>query len=205
MTSVSTLPTYFVLYILTRHNSTDPYGGFILVRTNTGSTGGYRLTPEPATNSPHRLTRLSAAKKPAKKFKVSFELADNTSVLKEVWDWSSILQIKMSSGLQIPILTIVGHSSIVRHGEKRNILIQQQEVVSQPTPSSLPLFVAHQLLELAQLKRESCPITIEEFTTGHTGVMPCGHLFTRLAITESFKTAASRCPTCRIAGTPIFV
>jgi hypothetical protein len=175
-----------------------------MVRVTTGPMGGYRLTPDVVTNAPYRLTRLSAIKKPTKRFSVRFELANDTSVSKEVWDWTSILQLKMSSGLYIPVLSVVGHSSIVRRGEGRNIQIQEGTLPLQ-TANTLPPFVARQLLELAQLKRESCPITVEEFAVGNTAVMPCGHLFTSLAITESFKVLAGRCPTCRSTGTPVYV
>jgi hypothetical protein len=205
-TNPATLPPYFVLYIPTRHNSSDPYAGFILVRTATSATRGYRLTPEPACSTPYRITRLSSVKKPIKRYTVSFDVADiNTP--KEVWNWANILQIKMSSGLQIPVLTVVGHSSIIQHGEKRNIMINPNSTQegAQLSPPILPMFVARKLLELAQLKGESCPITVEEFVAGSTAVMSCGHLFTRLAITESFKVAANQCPACRLVGAPVFV
>jgi hypothetical protein len=66
-------------------------------------------------------------------------------------------------------------------------------------------YVARQLLELAQLKHEMCPITAEEYITGETGVMPCGHLFMRMAIEETFKKEPNKCPACRQAGVPQFV
>jgi hypothetical protein len=193
------LPHYFVLYIPSRH-STDPYAGFVLVRSSVGPADAHRLTPEPSSNLPCRLLRLSSAKKPTKIFTVSFENYGP----KEVWDWENILQIKTSSGLRIPILTVTGHSQILSRGIKRNILVQEGPPTL-TTPASLSPFIARQLLELAQLKRESCPITAEEFTTGSTAVLPCGHLFSSFAITESFKKVAGQCPACRAAGTPIYV
>lgn len=69
----------------------------------------------------------------------------------------------------------------------------------------LCLFVAKQLLELAQLKKEMCPITAEEYYTGETAVMPCGHLFMRIAIEESFKKEPGSCPACRQRGRPTYV
>ena len=176
-----------------------------MVRTYTGPTGGYRLTPEPTTNAQYRLNRLSSLKKPAKKFKVQFELADKTTVTKEVWDWTGILQIKLTSGLEIPVLTVVGHGPLIGRTAKQNF-----QLLTAPPPAAPPLptlspFVARQLLELAQLKRDLCPITVEEFAAGDTAVLPCGHLFTRLAMTESFKAAPNKCPACRVVGTPVYV
>ena len=66
-------------------------------------------------------------------------------------------------------------------------------------------FVAKQLMELAQSKHEFCPILAEEFSAGHTAVMPCGHLFTQIAIEESFKKELYKCPACRQTGHPTYV
>jgi hypothetical protein len=65
--------------------------------------------------------------------------------------------------------------------------------------------VAKQLFELAVLKKEQCPITVEEFSPGNTAVMPCGHLFMQMAIEESFKKDANKCPWCRQLGRPTYV
>jgi hypothetical protein len=65
--------------------------------------------------------------------------------------------------------------------------------------------VAKQLFELAVLKKEQCPITVEEFSSGNTAVMPCGHLFMQMAIEESFKKEANKCPWCRQLGRPTYV
>lgn len=69
----------------------------------------------------------------------------------------------------------------------------------------LGLFVAKQLLEFAQGKHEMCPITAEEFITGNTAVMPCGHLFMQFAIEETFKKEPYKCPACRQSGRPTYV
>lgn len=66
-------------------------------------------------------------------------------------------------------------------------------------------FVAKQLLELARSKGEFCPIVAEEFSTGNTAAMPCGHLFASAGLTESFKKQPGKCPTCRYAGHPTYV
>jgi hypothetical protein len=76
---------------------------------------------------------------------------------------------------------------------------------ARPAPRIVDPFVARQLLELAQLKHEICPITAEEYITGQTAVMPCGHLFMRMAIEETFKKEANKCPACRQPGFPQFV
>lgn len=74
-----------------------------------------------------------------------------------------------------------------------------------PAQGDLQPYVAKQLLELAQLKKESCPIVAEEFSAGNTAVMPCGHLFMQMAIEESFKKEPNKCPWCRQAGRPTYV
>lgn len=66
-------------------------------------------------------------------------------------------------------------------------------------------FIAKQLLELAQSKGEFCPIVAEEFSTGNTAAMPCGHLFASAGLTESFKKQPNTCPTCRHTGHPTCV
>ena len=73
-----------------------------------------------------------------------------------------------------------------------------------PYPS-VSAFVAKQLLELAVMRKEMCPITIEEFSVGNTAVMPCGHLFMQIAIDESFKKEPHKCPWCRQYGNPTYV
>ena len=71
--------------------------------------------------------------------------------------------------------------------------------------SRLNPYVARQLLEFAQMKGEVCPITAGPFEDNDSAVMPCGHLFSRLAITESFKTQINKCPACRVIGSPTYV
>ena len=66
-------------------------------------------------------------------------------------------------------------------------------------------FIAKQLLELARSKGEFCPIVAEEFSTGNTAAMPCGHLFASAGLTESFKKEPNSCPTCRHTGHPTYV
>jgi hypothetical protein len=71
--------------------------------------------------------------------------------------------------------------------------------------SGLPSYIASQLKEFAQMKGEVCPITAGPFEDNDSVVMPCGHVFSRLAITESFKTQHGKCPACRLSGSPVYI
>lgn len=71
--------------------------------------------------------------------------------------------------------------------------------------STLAPFVAKQLFDLAVIRKEQCPVTMEDFSEGNTAVMPCGHLFMQFAIEESFKKEDGKCPWCRQAGQPTYV
>ena len=71
--------------------------------------------------------------------------------------------------------------------------------------SRLNPYVARQLLEFAQMKGEVCPITAGSFEDNDSAIMPCGHVFSRLAITESFKTQINKCPACRVIGSPTYI
>lgn len=82
---------------------------------------------------------------------------------------------------------------------------KKPKVAAAPTGGDLHMFVAKQLLEFAQSKHEMCPITAEEYITGQTAVMPCGHLFMTMAIEETFKKEPNKCPACRQPGRPTFV
>jgi hypothetical protein len=90
-----------------------------------------------------------------------------------------------------------------------NALNANKKKIKPLTPAKpkgdLSPFVAKQLMELAQSRGEFCPILAEEFSAGHTAVMPCGHLFTQIAIEESFKKESHKCPACRQTGHPTYV
>jgi len=87
-----------------------------------------------------------------------------------------------------------------------NSLLNAKTKITPSKPKgSLRPFVAKQLMELAQSKHEFCPILAEEFSAGHTAVMPCGHLFASVGLTESFKKEPNSCPTCRRSGLPTYV
>jgi len=74
-----------------------------------------------------------------------------------------------------------------------------------PRRGDLTPFVAKQLLALAKLRHDQCPIIAEEYSDGNTAVMPCGHLFTQIAIEETFKKTPNTCPACRATGRPTYV
>ena len=71
--------------------------------------------------------------------------------------------------------------------------------------SSMNAYIASQLLAFAQMKGEVCPITAGYYEDKDTAVMPCGHLFSKLAIDETFKKEPHKCPACRAPGTPVIV
>jgi hypothetical protein len=75
----------------------------------------------------------------------------------------------------------------------------------QPLYNQLAPFVAKQLFDLAVIRKEQCPVTMEDYSAGNTAVMPCGHLFMQFAIEESFKKEPYKCPWCRQTGKPTYV
>ena len=114
---------------------------------------------------------------------------------------------------QAPIVTLSGTPDAIAHIPPTPSPTKKTKKVKEaPKPKSttkavgdLSVHVARQLLELAQLKKEQCPITVEDYITGETAVMPCGHLFMQIAIEESFKKEPNKCPACRQYGHPTFV
>jgi hypothetical protein len=84
--------------------------------------------------------------------------------------------------------------------------VKRKKLIAKPIlTGDLSVHVARKLMELAILKKEMCPITVEEFSAGNTAVMPCGHLFMQMAIEESFKKESRKCPECRQIGSPTYV
>lgn len=87
-------------------------------------------------------------------------------------------------------------------------VVQPVPPVKKIRPPGLPtlnLFVAKQLLDLAKSRKDQCPVTAEDLVEGHCAAMPCGHLFMRDAIEESFKLKKNECPLCRLAGQPTYL
>jgi hypothetical protein len=83
--------------------------------------------------------------------------------------------------------------------------IAKTKIHRPPAFNQLVPFVAKQLFDLAVLRKEQCPVTMEDFSAGNTAVMPCGHLFMQFAIEESFKKEPHKCPWCRQGGKPTYV
>jgi hypothetical protein len=133
-----------------------------------------------------------------------------------------------TSGAAVPVLGFMGekHKQMFNNIIKTNIniTINPDPVpapVSAPAPAPAPApvpirnnkiksagtlhpFVAKQLLDLAIIRKELCPITVEEFAQGHAAVMPCGHIFMQFAIEETFKKEPNKCPACRQPGVPTY-
>ena len=103
----------------------------------------------------------------------------------------------LAAGQVVHVTDISGNAAIYIKKKKPAAPAQGQ--------GGLEKFVAKQLLDLAILRKEMCPITAEEFSVGNTAAMPCGHLFMQFAIEESFKTKRDECPWCRQAGRPTYV
>jgi hypothetical protein len=84
-------------------------------------------------------------------------------------------------------------------------IVKKKALPPLPSVGDLSPHVAKQLLELSRIRKAECPIIAEELTEGNTAAMPCGHLFSRLGIEESFKKEPRKCPACRAAGNPTLV
>ena len=83
--------------------------------------------------------------------------------------------------------------------------VAKTKVHRSPLYNQLAPFVAKQMFDLAVIRKEQCPVTMEDFSAGNTAVMPCGHLFMQFAIEESFKKEPYKCPWCRQTGKPTYV
>lgn len=127
-----------------------------------------------------------------------------------VRDMSHVFVVKRTSGSQTPltVLDIEGVRDILGEGTIRtnmNVTMGGTATATNTaTNGDLAPFVARQLLDLAMLRHEQCPITVEDYTVGHTAVLPCGHLFARAALEECFKKDANTCPACRGKGRPTY-
>jgi hypothetical protein len=166
---------------------------------------------------------------------VQLKATEGIHPYKVIMDWSAHFNVRAAPGMPvIPVLEIVTRPrEHFQHMVKRNLVFQLTDATvptasatnSIALPSNLEtvtpaqnqkkvikikqnvmsLYVAKKLFELATLKKEMCPITAEEFIAGETGVMPCGHLFMKIGIEESFKSRAGQCPLCREAGVPLYI
>lgn len=134
-----------------------------------------------------------------------------------VRDVSHMFVLRRATGSQTPltVLDIENVGAILGGGVPRtnmNVTVGTGEATvglatgatTKPVGDLAP-FVARQLLDLAILRHEQCPITLEDYAVGHTAVLPCGHLFAAAALEESFKKDAGVCPACRTRGRPTYV
>jgi hypothetical protein len=72
-----------------------------------------------------------------------------------------------------------------------------QLVVPQPTQARVPAFLGHIIKRDAVRNRDTCPVTLENFTEEiKAAVTPCFHLFTEAGLCGWLKTKAE-CPTCK--------
>ena len=115
-----------------------------------------------------------------------------------------------NAGMPIPVISLSQHMTVFTSPMlKPNLSFASAPVVPRPrvprAPPALTSHVAKQLFDLAVIRKEQCPITMDTFTVGNTAVMPCGHLFMKMAIEESFKKDPHRCPWCRQNGGVTFV
>lgn len=231
---MTSLPEVFILYNRSR-KSGDPYCGLAYVKATVVDTvtelevlppqsGVFLISQTPSGTGPKQYFGIVQLKTFA---------SQTLHPHKAVYDWSSWFNIRAAPGMPIiPVLEITTKPS--EHFPKmvkRNLTFQ---LSSQSTPVTMDsvvlpsnleavtptqhqkklikikqnvmsLYVARQLFDLARIKKDLCPITAEEFIAGETGVMPCGHLFMKIGIEESFKTRSGQCPLCREPGYPTYV
>ena len=221
------LPSRFLLYIHARKSAVDRYSGMILV-SSVNEQGAYRITIAPLTADIFTVKYCPGDPLPANIHIPGINAPvhgwNNTIVHKRMHDWSAIFQAEDGSGNDIPVIGMSPVRNVFSQYVRRNVGF----ILNAPVPPTIPApaipspitirhrkvgvhelpklnpFVAKQLMDLAILRKETCPITVDEFSPSNTAVMPCGHLFVNLAIEESFKVALNKCPVCRAPGLPVF-
>ena len=117
------------------------------------------------------------------------------------------------NGKRIPVISTPFKYSIFfgKNMLKSNIFFKDGiKTVRKQIKPKIPIiapFIAKNLLDLAILRKEHCPIVALEFVEGSTMVMPCGHLFAKEGLDEVFKVKEDRniCPWCRSIGMPTLV
>ena len=231
---MTTLPPRFLLHIISRSTKLDPFAGYVLV-DSVHENGAWKLNVVPPGSPTILVGPQNHAysSREIVRFRPPHHPPTSTPFSLWIKHIATVAQLE-SAGTPVPVYTIAAAPScVLPPRQKRNVCIKAlpgtpigpqsdwidtangphaagyiQHVALTPAPPPPPTmnpYVARQLLELAQLKHEMCPITAEEYITGETGVMPCGHLFMRMAIEETFKKEPNKCPACRQAGVPQFV
>jgi hypothetical protein len=115
---------------------------------------------------------------------------------------ASLLPAFTSAASAMPVVPLIDAAAVALADYKA-----KKKLHKSPPPmyNTLGPFVAKQLFDLAVIRKEQCPVTMEDFSVGNTAVMPCGHLFMQFAIEESFKKEPHKCPWCRQVGTPTYI
>lgn len=202
-------PTEVVLYLAERGPvtpTTKRINHFLLVESYKLSDGTYMLQRTKGTQD--FILTLNASTLTVQATH-RFAHATPTTVGEHVVrDMSHVFVMKIA-GSQTPltVLDIEGVRDILGEGTIRtnmNVTLASA-ATNMAMAGDLAPFVARQLLDLAVLRCEQCPITVEDYAVGHTAVLPCGHLFARAALEECFKTDAGTCPACRSKGRPTYV
>jgi hypothetical protein len=67
--------------------------------------------------------------------------------------------------------------------------------------TGIPKHIFRMVVELAESKKEECPITMEPIEKKRVGGTPCGHLFDKEALVKVLKDT-QKCPTCRERARP---
>lgn len=67
-------------------------------------------------------------------------------------------------------------------------------------------YIARKIYDLAVLRYEHCPITLEQFTLGNVAIMPCGHIYSKSALHTYFYTKNDKkCLICKYDGIPVYL
>ena len=205
---MTAFPSQFFLYFPFRHSQADPHSGFVLVDAVKEGTA-WRITPRAATTDTYTVTGLDGASPTGHFTQNIHHEATAGLILLKTFLFYDMIKIMDPQGARVPVYEITKHTTVFTSRLKRNVQFPlpppPPPAAPKPIAATLSPHVARQLLELARLKREVCPIIMEDLMEGHTAAMPCGHLFSRLAIEESFKKEPGRCPACRQTGAPTLV
>lgn len=168
---------------------TETAGGYVMTRNNT-STHRY-LGPEFLVE----FSFLSC---------VQIQTLSGSFLTKEIYQHLFHAR-DMTSGEEIPVLTFDSPCDIFGHRTlKKAVSYTPNNAASALVHLQLP--VAKRLLELAQRKRDTCPITAKEYVDGRTAALMCGHLFTANTL-DHFPSITNRrkCPICHEYSLPTYV
>ena len=214
------IPEFFVIYNPLRKSNSDPYSGLSYVSASDNS-GVTTLTSLPTQPTVFNIDAIPSGKQGTYTHFGLFLLATpgGEPKMKNINNWTAHFNIRIGDGPQVPVLEITHKlPEHFPHMLKRNFAVGPPVPTATATTPTAPTIrkvkpnnqglnphVARQLLKLAIAEKTMCPITAEEVSENNTAAMPCGHLFSRIAIEESFKTRSNECPMCRATGQPTLV